>query len=371
MIASYVVCIFLAQSIPQTAIDQFRQAIRLNRSCGFMTRELSQNETIGLLPEDTGGRTVRRAAEDGLAQTFVTFDQDWKLIRIRNETNRQRSPATTLLTSLQKETLCLDFVKRLNWLKPSELHKISVQERTLTDLFVYVKRGNLLEYLPAQFTFRGDLLQEAWIYPRMPNVEYNLQQPLLDQETLVARALGYYAAFRPMPEASVKVLPMFIGFPILSLGHEDPPLTSQLLEDLRLKRPFPFLALSLSLPNADQGSPAHLIFVDARSGALYSYVAATGFGGSGRAKAAPKPDLSRVSIDKAIGSLTPTSYEGAEQPKGPTCIARSGNLVFLAPIDSHGRIWLKVGEKPWRAYNPDSKLAKAIRQLANKARRTY
>ncbi len=152
----------------------------------------------------------------------------------------------------------------------------------------------------------------------------------------------------------------------MSLGHEDPQLTSQLLEDLRLKRPFPFLAVSLSLPSSDQGSPAHLIFVDARSGALYSYVAASGFGGAGRSKAAPKPDLSRVTIGKATGTLTPTSSESAEQPKGRTCIARSGNLVFLTPIDSQGRVWLKVGDKPWRAYKPDVRLAKAIKELARK-----
>ncbi len=201
------------QSPPESALAGLRAAIRLNRSCGFLTRELTQNEPLGLLPDEAGGRTVRRSAEDGVGQTFVSFDQDWKLIRIRNETNRQRSPATTLLTLPQKETLCLDFVKRVNWLKANELHKITVQERTLTDLFVYVKRGDLLEYLPAQFTFRGDFLQEAWIYPRQQNVEHNLSATRLDQGTLVARALGYYAAFRPMPEAMAKVLPMLSDFP--------------------------------------------------------------------------------------------------------------------------------------------------------------
>lgn len=351
-------------SVPENVLPQVQAAIEFLQSSGFAVTAPSSLGQLSIVSERPGWR-VFRIGSDGTGSVTFAFDSTWRLTEIDNSAFGRSKPGGTPLSAGQKVELCRTFLRRVGWSSSSEVLSSRNTGSAGQPVFNFeVRHGVLTEFSAASFSYSGDALVRVWIPRRLQNLNVHLSKPRLGIEMLVASALAHYQNWRPMPHSSIRLSPLYIGLPVASAGHPDPPRSLQVQEDYRHERPFPFWVVCLESPGSEL-RVGHYLYIDARTGELVSYVAQSGLGSFAVKSTTATPlDLSSIRIGKVTGRLASTQTTQEGQPKGPTCLVRSGKSVFLAPLDSEGRLWLKIGNRPWRAFRPDPKLLKAARASA-------
>jgi hypothetical protein len=133
----------------------------------------------------------------------------------------------------------------LGWLQDHEQYTPVASPTTPGRLSVWRRVGPYKAYGAASFTFRGGMFHRLTLPSRMTNLQ-NLQDSCLPTHELVAKALGYYHAYRPMVEASYQVSERYFGLPLQSIDGPAPSHSARLAGDIEAKRGIPFVIVSLS-----------------------------------------------------------------------------------------------------------------------------
>lgn len=345
--------------LPQQATHAIQKVASYGEKYGL---RLVPNVTPVLVVNKQDWRTVSLSLTDG-RKLLISFGDSWQVHGAVCQPSRPPRAAQASPTSMQVSD-SVELLRQLGWLRPADTPETLRVSRFGGEVYVWRKLGPLRAYGAAIFSFDGLSLRKIHIPTRLENTEHYVSAQRLSEGVLVARALSFYHAYHPWPEAVIQPVNLYLGFPVASFGHPEPRLSPEVVEDLRLKRPFPFAVVSITTPN---GRASQKVFVDARTGDLVSYVDGSGMGGPAAEPTTKLPDLSRVLIGSASGRLTPTALESRDRPKYRTCLVRTGKHLFLAPIDAQGRLWIKAGGKPWRAYKPDAKLMKALKSIPKAA----
>lgn len=351
------------QLLSEGAFHSIRAVQTFNDSTGFLTRPVPALSDLRMEPLDDGSRVVSLKSVDNQRTTTVFLNDKGRvfLIRNRDRSRRTTNGIGTLSLSVLKGK-CVELVREVKWLSAADsVHVSSDASGESLDLSVWAVSAGLREYPSATFSFDRGHLASAIFPERARNVHVYRNAPRLPTEELVARALNVYYEYHPMAHTMIDVLPLGIGLPRLSEGYPEPNLSAQLREDIRLERSIPFQMVGFYVPGSD--SPSRFVTIDARTGELYGVHRVEPVGG-GRRQSYPDVDLRRSTIGTTAGKLSRMANTASSRPKAPSCMVRSGTHVFDAPLDSQGRLWLKVGSQPWRAYRLDAKLLRAARKSA-------
>lgn len=345
----------VSQIVAPDISSKISKVIALNHELGF---ELEPTEDSGT-PVNAGGMwsvDVRSRARG--RRTNLLFTEGWRLAMIRNYGPTSHSSSTDLS---RYRTIIERFAKDVEWLRPSEIFATEINPSG-SSVQVFPLHGSMREYQRATFSFVDGCLRSAVLPDRIQNTQYNLASPRLSNDVLLGKALTHLSSYNPKPNGAILNVSLYYGFPVATVGVEDPPLTARLQADYELKHPFPFLFVCVGDAYNNPGRYGTWINVDARDGSLCSIIpSGSGFGGKGSLRALPL-DPNKVTIDRTTGSLRAVGKIKTSPPesKAKPIPVRSGKGVWFAKTDADNHIWLCLDAKKWQAYVPNPALRKAI-----------